>query len=279
MTISPQPTAALPLDLPDIDAVSSIIRDVAQRETLPYFRDLANAGVREKTGPGDLVTLADEAGERALTPRLMELLPGSTVLGEEAASVDPAVLDRVHGDAPVWIIDPVDGTINFANGRPLFAVIVALACRGETLAGWIHDPCDGRMATAVKGRGTLLNGHRVTVAKPVALGEMTGALSTRFCDPALGRQLDERGQALGPRVCLSSAAQEYLRLLEGRAHFSLYHRLMPWDHAAGVLMHAEAGGHSALFDGTPYRPTTLDGGVMLAPDQESWQALHHHLFG
>ncbi|WP_448204792.1 inositol monophosphatase family protein [Azospirillum sp. sgz302134] len=265
--------------IPDVDRVSAIIREVVESEILPYFRDLANAGIRQKTGPTDLVTLADEAGERALTPRLMDLLPGSVVVGEEAVSADKTLLDRLHGDAPVWIIDPVDGTINFANGRPLFAVIVALACRGETLAGWIHDPCDGRMATAVKGQGAFLNGRRAQVAKAVPLPEMTGALSTRFCDESLGRQLDERGKTLGPRVCLSSAAQEYLRLLEGRAHYSLYHRLMPWDHAAGVLLHAEAGGYSALFDGTPYRPTALGGGVMLASDRESWQALHRHLMG
>lgn len=271
------PTPAF--SIPDVDRVSAIIREVAESEILPYFRDLANAGVRQKTGPADLVTLADEAGERALTPRLMDLLPGSTVVGEEAVSADKTLLDRLHGDAPVWIIDPVDGTINFANGRPLFAVIVALARGGETLAGWIYDPCDGRMATAVKGQGAYLNGKRAQVAPPVPLSEMTGALSTRFCEESLGRQLDERGKALGPRVCLSSAAQEYLRLLEGRAHFSLYHRLMPWDHAAGVLLHAEAGGYSALFDGTPYRPTALGGGVMMAPDRDSWQALHTQLFG
>lgn len=264
--------------IPDIDRVAAIIRDVAESEILPYFHNLAAAGVREKTGPTDLVTLADEAGERALTPLLADLLPGSTVLGEEAVSVDKSILDRVHGDAPVWIIDPVDGTLNFANGRPLFAVIVALVCRGETLAGWIHDPCDGRMATAVKGQGAWLNGARVHVAPPVPLREMVGALSTRFCAEPLGRQLEERGKALGERVCLASAAQEYLRLLEGRSHFSVYHRLMPWDHAAGVLLHAEAGGYSALLDGTPYRATTLGGGVMLAPDRASWQALHAHLF-
>ncbi|WP_434619620.1 inositol monophosphatase family protein [Azospirillum sp. B2RO_4] len=265
--------------LPDIDRVSDLIRSVARTEIMPYFQKLDASGIRQKTGPTDLVTLADEAAERALTPALSALLPGSRVIGEEAASEDERVLDRIHGDDPVWIIDPVDGTINFAQGRPMFAVIVALAWKGETVAGWIHDPVDGRMATAVKGQGARLNGSRVHVAPAVPLPQMVGALSTRFCAEELGRQLEERSAGLGERVCLSSAAQEYLRLLEGRAHYSLYHRLMPWDHAAGVLMHAEAGGYSALIDGTPYRPGLLNGSILLAPDRENWQALQGQLFG
>ncbi|QCG98728.1 inositol monophosphatase [Azospirillum sp. TSA2s] len=265
--------------LPDIDQVSDLIRSVARTEIMQYFQKLDASGIRQKTGPTDLVTLADEAAERALTPALSTLVPGSRVIGEEAASEDERVLDRIHGDDPVWIIDPVDGTINFAQGRPMFAVIVALAWKGETVAGWIHDPVDGRMATAVKGQGTRLNGSRVHVAPAVPLPQMVGALSTRFCAEEMGRQLEERSAGLGERACLSSAAQEYLRLLEGRAHYSLYHRLMPWDHAAGVLMHAEAGGYSALIDGTPYRPGLLKGSILLAPDRDSWQALHGQLFG
>ncbi|AWK87040.1 inositol monophosphatase family protein [Azospirillum thermophilum] len=265
--------------LPDIDKVSALIREVAKTEILPYFHDLANAGVREKTGPMDLVTLADEAGERALTPLLAGLLPGSTVLGEEAASQDERVLDRVHGDAPVWIIDPVDGTLNFAQGRPLFAVIVALVQGGRTLAGWIHDPLDGRMATAVAGQGAMLDGRRVHVAPAAPLSGMVGAASTRFCAPEVAARVDEGVKGLGEKVCLSSAAQEYLRLLEGRSHYSLYHRLMPWDHAAGVLLHAEAGGYSALADGSPYSPTLTGGTLLLAPDEASWQALRRQLLG
>ena len=265
--------------IPDIDRVSAILREVAEGEILPYFRDLKNAGIREKTGPSDLVTLADEAAERALTPRLADLLPGSTVVGEEAASADPAVLDRVNGDAPVWIIDPVDGTINFANGRPLFAVIVALVCNGETLAGWIYDPCDGRTATAVKGEGAWLDGRRVHVADPVPVSRMVAALSSRYCAEDVARKIEAGARGLGERVNLSSAAQEYLRLLDGRMHATMYHRLMPWDHAAGVLMHAEAGGYAALLDGTPYHPGAFGGGLLTAPDEDSWKALHRHLFG
>lgn len=265
----------------DVDRVSDLIREVARTEIMPYFHDLANAGVRQKTGPMDLVTLADEAGERALTPLLLDLLPGSTVVGEEAVSNDDSLLERLHGSAPVWVIDPVDGTLNFANGRPLFAVIVALVRDGQTLAGWIHDPNDGRMATAVKGRGALLDGRTVRVAPATPLPEMIGAASVRFCDAATGARIEEGLRGLGTMVSLSSAAQEYLRLLEGRSHYALYHRLMPWDHAAGVLMHGEAGGHAALSDGRPYGPSVATGGasLLMAPDEASWHALRRQLLG
>ncbi|HEY0836481.1 MAG TPA: inositol monophosphatase family protein [Azospirillum sp.] len=265
--------------LPDIDRVSAVIREVAETEILPYFRQLTDGQVREKSGPTDLVTIADEAGERALTPRLADLLPGSVVVGEEAASADPAVLDRLSGDAPVWVIDPVDGTINFAAGRPAFAVIVALVQGGRTLAGWIHDPCGNRTAVAAAGEGAWMDGRRLRVADPAPVGAMRGAASTRFCPDEVGRRIREGLAAMGGHISLLSAAHEYLCLITGETHFSLYHRLMPWDHAAGVLLHAEAGGHAALVDGTPYRPTLLEGSLLMAPDEASWHAVRERLVG
>lgn len=265
-------------NLPDLDRVCAVIRDVAESEILPYFRQLAKEHVREKTGPTDLVTIADEAAERALTPRLMDLMPGSTVVGEEAVSADPSVLKRVFDDEPVWIIDPVDGTINFAAGDPTFAVIVAYVQGGETLAGWIHDPCTGRTAVAARGQGAWMDGRCLRVAAPVPVEAMVGALSTRFIPEATLGRLTQRRSAVKEVVCLACAAHEYLRLLEGASHFSLYHRLMPWDHAAGVLLHEEAGGYAALTNGQPYGPTQFEGSLLLAPDIESWTRLRDTLY-
>jgi fructose-1,6-bisphosphatase/inositol monophosphatase family enzyme len=264
--------------LPDIDRVGAIIRAVAATEILPRFRRLTSGEVREKTGPGDLVTIADEEGERALTRLLAPLMPGSAVVGEEAVAEDPSILDSLRGDAPVWILDPVDGTINFANGRPNFAVVVAYAVAGETLAGWIHDPCTGRLAVAVKGRGAQMDGEPLRVAPPATpVSAMVGALSMRFCTPVMAHRLEVLRREVHGIACLSCAAHEYLRLIEGRSHFSLYHRLMPWDHAAGVLLHAEAGGHAALLDGTAYGPRVEDGSLLMAPDRESWERLYGYM--
>lgn len=265
--------------LPDLDRVSALIREVAESEILPRFRQLSAEDIRQKTGPTDLVTVADEAAERVLSPRLRDLVPGSTVVGEEAVAADPAVLKRVFGDEPVWIIDPIDGTINFAGGNPTFAVMVAYVQAGETLAGWIHDPCTGRTAVGAKGQGAWMGGRRLSVAAPVPVAEMVGALSVRYADEATAARLNARKPSVKEVVCLACAAHEYLRLLDGVAHFSVYHKLMPWDHAAGMLLHAEAGGHAALVDGRPYAPTILEGSVMVAPDRNSWVALRDTLYG
>lgn len=258
--------------IPDIDAVSRILREVSAAEIMPRFRNLAAGEIKEK-GPGDLVTVADEAAERVLTRRLSDLLPGSLVVGEEAYAADPGVLDRLSGDQPVWIIDPVDGTHNFANGKPIFGTLLALAVKGQTMAGWIHDPNGDRMVTAVRGEGAWMDGRRLKALPPAAPSEMRGAMPTKFCDPDRRELLESRRPRLGPTYNLFCAAHEYLKLALGEGHFSLYHRTMPWDHAAGVLVHGEAGGYSAKLDGTPYLPTDRGGGILMAPDKASWLAL------
>jgi len=263
--------------MPDIDRVSAIIRDVAEAEILPRFRRLASADIREK-GPGDLVTVADEESERQLTRRLMELVPNSVVIGEEAVASDSSVLDRVFGEAPVWIVDPVDGTSNFAAGKPAFGVIVAYVQRGETLAGWIHDPLGKRTAIAMKGEGAWSDSGRLRTAPSASLPDMSGILSSRYFDKETRDRLDERKQRLARTFTLRCAAHEYLTLNSGEAHFSLYRRIMPWDHAAGTLMHAEAGGYHAKLNGNAYTPADREGGLLLAPDRETWTALRELLF-
>ncbi|WP_119458689.1 inositol monophosphatase family protein [Rhodospirillaceae bacterium SYSU D60014] len=267
--------------LPDIQTVTRLIEEVAATEILPRFNRLAAGEVREK-GPGDLVTVADEAVEARLTPLLAALVPGSAVIGEEAAAADPAILAQFSRQREVWVIDPLDGTSNFAEGRPVFAVIVAFVRDGRTVAGWIHDPIGAVTVTAAAGEGAWCGDRRLTVAAaPAVPAEMTGTLLAGFFGaPDLGRRIQARRDQVRAQRSLRCAGQEYLRLVEGRMHFTLFTRLMPWDHAAGVLIHAEAGGHSAYLDGGGYRPAQFDApGLLLTPDPASWQALRDLLLG
>ena len=261
------------MSLPDLEKVAAIVREVAASEIVPRFRSLSKADIREK-GPGDLVTVADEAAERALTARLTDLLPGSQVVGEEACAADPTVLSRISAnDDPVWIIDPVDGTGNFANGRPVFGVLLALSVGGRTVAGWIHDPMADRMAVAEIGQGAWMAGERLQALPGGQLESLRGSLSTKFFSPAEKKRIEGLRPHFASTYRLFCAAHEYLNLLTGKGQFALYNRTMPWDHAAGALAYAEAGGHVAKWDGTPYHPGDISGGILLAADHPTWKAL------
>ena len=250
--------------LPSIERVSSLIREVAMAEILPRFRKLAAGDISEKK-PGQLVTIADIESERILTDELVRLLPGSVVVGEEGVAAEPARLDRVAGSAPVWLVDPVDGTQNFADGKPIFATMVALLIDGRAVVSWIYEPVGDRMARAELGSGAFTGSERLHVAAPVALEKMRGRLSGRTAKYLAGKV----GSIFNERC----AAYEYLEVASGAAHFAVFRRLNAWDHAPGELMVREAGGFSRRLDGSEYVPSEVDASLILAPDAASWHAL------
>lgn len=252
--------------LVDAKRVATIIREVAEEAVLPRFRNLAPTDIKVKTGPSDLVTVADVESERLLTAALSDLLPGSIVVGEEAAAADLGVLERLHGDAPVWILDPVDGTLMYAKGDPGFAMIVALAHKGRTVAGWIHDPVGNRTVSAEEGQGAWLDGKRLKANPDRAIDDMAGAV---WWKPAVDK-LHGKVRQTHP---WGSAGRAYMALAEGELDFVVFRKLNPWDHAAGVLMHKEAGGTGKLIDGEPYRPVMLKTPLLLAPGPASWTTL------
>jgi fructose-1,6-bisphosphatase/inositol monophosphatase family enzyme len=258
--------------------VAEIIREVARTEVLPRFGHLTEGEILEKT-PGDLVTVADRAAERELAARLTVLLPGSRVVGEEAVFADPAVLDALSGPDPVWIIDPIDGTENYANANARFSVLVALAQEGELQASWIYVPCLDRMAHAVRGGGAFQDGRRLQVAAAPdpAAGLLDLEVSTsrpKFWDERSRHAistLSTRGVSL---YYSDGAGLEYLAMASGRRRSALMVWENVWDHAAGLLLHAEAGGASITADGGAFR---LAGGNALpfavAPDAATAKAL------
>jgi len=265
--------------IPDIDRISAVIAEVAAAEIMTRFDKLRAGDIREK-GPGDLVTVADEATERKLTGAFQDILPGSRVVGEEATAADPDLLAHLTGQGWSWVIDPVDGTYNFTESRPFFAVIVALLRDGELAAGWIHDPVAHETVTAAAGEGAWEGSHRLRIlSAPERPAELSGVLlSGYFGDKRLGQRVQDRRDRVKTLKSLRSAAHEYLRLARAEMNFLLVTKLMPWDHAAGVLIHREAGGYSAYLDGGDYEPKRMkESGMLLAPDRASWDALHRLL--
>jgi fructose-1,6-bisphosphatase/inositol monophosphatase family enzyme len=261
-----------------IDQVDDLIREVAAEVIVPRFRHLSDGDVHEKA-PGELVTIADQESERLLTAGLMRLLPGSVVVGEEAVAADPRVLDRLSGDDAVWLVDPVDGTSNFAAGREPFAVMVALVRDGVTSASWILDVVGDTMAVAERGAGAFVNGERVrtrTDAPPA--DTLTGAVMTRFLPDDMRFEVAQRacGMAavLPGRHC---AGYEYPAIVADTQQFSMFWRILPWDHVPGSLLVTEAGGVARHFDGTDHRPGDDRRGLLVAANEDIWRTARETL--
>lgn len=249
---------------------------------MPRFRNLASGAVRTKSGPQDLVTDADVACERAIVAALSRHCPGIPVVGEEAASADPTLLAATGSAEWCFVLDPVDGTANFASGLPLFGTMLALLHHGEPVAAWVHDPVMHDTAIALRGEGAWVedahgrrNDLRVAAAAP--LSGMRAAVSHRYLPGELAPRVRSRLGLFGAGWELRCAAHEWRLAASGPIHVLVYWKLMPWDHAPGVLLHREAGGHAALFDGRPYNGAIHAGGLIAAPDRAAWDEVREAL--
>lgn len=264
----------------DFDLVAGLIAEIAAEEVKARLGLLSPAEVSEKSA-GDFVTSADLAVERRLGRALKDYLPEADVLGEEAAAAGPTSVRRLADDNLHWVIDPIDGTGNFAMGLPLCAVIVALVRKDEILAGWIHDPFGERTFMGGLGSGAWSNGDRLACHRPDDLRLMNGSVyGKRFRDrPEFPETWGRGRRGLGAIFNARCVGHEHMARLAGLGHFGCYSKLLPWDHAAGFLLHREAGGVARLIDGGIYRPSHPTIGGLLAPDEDVWNKLHEILVG
>lgn len=257
-----------------MQAVGDLIREVAATAILPLFQRLADADVRQKA-PGELVTVADQRAEEMICNGLLGLLPGSVVVGEESVAADPALLGHLRDTGAVWLVDPLDGTSNFAAGHGPFAVMVALLHDGVPAASWIFDPLDDRLAVAESGSGAYVDGVRVSAPdEALPMGEVRGAMPTRFLPPRARAAVEQRvaglGQLLPGQHC---AGREYPDIVAGVQHFVLFWRTLPWDHVPGTLFLREAGGVALRFDGSAYDPADERHGLLVAANESIWQTV------
>jgi fructose-1,6-bisphosphatase/inositol monophosphatase family enzyme len=230
-------------------AVNDLLRRVSETAILPYYQSLAEHHITAKAAD-DVVTVADHLSEEMLAEGLAKI-SDIPIVGEEAAFADESIFDRLTGDC--WIVDPLDGTRNFAKGKPPFGILIAMASGGETHTGWIYDVLTGRLCVAHRGKGAFVNGEKIAArtsgeAKPIA------AVSLLFMDMAkragVLAGIGDHYRLVDVPWC---AAEQYPRLALGLNDVSLFERTLPWDHAAGVLWLNEASGKCARLDGSAYR--------------------------
>ena len=252
-----------------MDEVADALRELSADIVLPRFRNLQSDDVQEKS-PGDLVTVADLEMEAALTLRLLALIPGSTVVGEEACAANPGLLSSV-ATGWVWVVDPVDGTINFAEGREDFATMVALLREGEAVAAWIFQPTAHRLFAAEKGAGSSADGGLVEIA-PRNGGPLQGMVSTRYVPTPFKDAVARVDHDLATLEEGRASGVDYPALVGGDFDFLFYWRIFPWDHVPGSLIVTEAGGHVARLDGSPYRASDPQPGLLVAASAATWNA-------
>jgi fructose-1,6-bisphosphatase/inositol monophosphatase family enzyme len=267
----------------DVTALADLLRRAAQAEILPRFRRLGGGDVRAKTEATDLVTEADEQAERMIKAEVARLWPEAVFVGEESVAADPALVKKIEGSDLAIIVDPVDGTFNFASGIPAFGVMASVIVKGETVAGIIFDPMGDDWVMAEKGAGAWLKrpsgeAERLSVASPVALDQMVGMASTGYLPGP--KKAEILGNLAKVRFLTNyrCAAHEYRTFAGGHVHYLMYNKMMPWDHLAGTLISQEAGGYAARFDGSAYLPHHLEGGLLIAPDKASWDVLRREVF-
>jgi len=263
----------------DIEGVGEILREVAATEVLPRWRNLAAGDVSSKSHAGDLVTIADRVAEAALAVRLEALLPGSRVIGEEGVHADPAIVGRFRDAAPVWVIDPIDGTRAFTEGREAFDVMVALVEDAVPVAGWILAPVSGRLFAGERGSGTRRQSAdgtwQLVSGRPrgMPLTEMQGVVTPQyFLNRRLPTPERHRHRFRGFTRHISSG-HNYARLLDGEADFLINFSTHAWDHMAGLALTSAAGFHARRHDGRPFDPLDRNGGVLVAPDEASWHEI------
>lgn len=250
--------------------VSALLRSVAEAVVTPRFRQLAAHEISEKS-PGEIVTTVDREAEARLHDGLAALGLGARIIGEEAAAQDPALLDGV-GDGLVWLVDPLDGTANFAAGREPFGMMVALVDDGVPQAAWIYDPMGERMYHAERGHGATCNGDRVQ-ARATGRQAPVAALGTHFLSAERRERVHAAAKShMAVHAVPRCAAASYPRLATGHDDVALFQRILPWDHAAGVLFLTEAGGVVTHWDRQPYRVGGSGAGVLCAANEQLWQA-------
>ncbi|TCD05058.1 inositol monophosphatase [Erythrobacteraceae bacterium CFH 75059] len=252
-------------------AVGDLLRRVNEQAILPHYRTLQPSDITGKAA-NDVVTIADHKAEALLGEGLVRIEPRLAVVGEEAAHAAPDVLDGLRGDC--WLVDPLDGTNNFAAGHGPFGIIVALVRGGEARHGWLYDCLTGRLCSAHADAGAFVDGERVR-ARESGASPPVAAMSLVYVDASrrerLRRRLSGRYQLVDIPRC---AAEQYPRLVLGQNDVSMFERTLPWDHAAGVLFLNEAGGVAARPDGTPYRAAAWqDRGLLAAATPRLWEQL------
>ena len=250
------------------------LRAAVREHAWPLFGCIEPEDTTAKAHVEDLVTAADIAVEAHLTELLNERMPEAMVLGEEAVSrgeVRPADLM----DAPLSVIlDPVDGTWNFAHGLPMWGSILAVAEAGRPVLGMIHLPVLDLTLGAARGEGLFCYRGEAEAPVPPRMPKgagIAGQIPLMLYPEEKRAGIAAAGLSMGRVGSWRCAAQEYVGLATGAADYAISCSLNAWDHAAGVLLTQESGGAARLMDGSEFVAGMKGGNLLCARSEAVWE--------
>jgi myo-inositol-1(or 4)-monophosphatase len=206
---------------------------------------------------GSIVTEADHAMQQRVQTELEELFPHYGVLGEEMSKSDQAAQLDNAGEG-LWILDPLDGTSNFAAGIPYFGVSLALIVNRQVALGLVYDPVRREFFHAIAGKGAWINGQLLGHRRPLTpLNRGIGLVDYKRLSPALAQRLVSDPPYSSQRS-FGSVALDFCWIAAGRGHVYLHGRHDLWDYAAGITILNEAGGHFVTLEGERNLPLGLE---------------------
>ncbi len=230
--------------LPNLDELVLLVTEAAQQELRPRFRHVRQKLKRN----GTVLTEADLAMDWRLNEALGRRWPGIRFLSEEMPADEQMALLR-DAQGPLWCVDPLDGTSNFAAGLPFYAVSLALIMDAEPVLGLVYDPERDECFAALKSKGAWLNGSRLTARRfAIPLHRTVALVDFKRLPSHLARALACKAP-YGSQRNLGACALEWAWIAAGRGHVYLHGGQKLWDRAAGALVLSEAGGYAATLEG------------------------------
>lgn len=226
-----------------LPALLDIVKIVAQREIVPRYLKVAH----ERKVDGSILTEADTAAQLALTKGL-QAINGCPVLGEEMPPEEQQALWS-NRDTGLWVLDPVDGTSNFANGLPYFAVSAGFYQGGRPIMGAVYAPESNELFWAEAGKGAFLNGERLPIKAhpPESLKRALAGVDLKRLQPKLASALAAHPPYVSQRN-FGSSALDWCYVAAGRLDIYIHGGQKLWDYAAGALILQEAGGALCTLD-------------------------------
>lgn len=258
--------------LPDIKVLKRIIRETAKEEILPRFNRI-DYNIKDD---GSIVTEADLAADKRIRQALLEAYPDIAFLSEEMELAEQQKL--IQSSTKLWILDPLDGTSNFAAGLPIFASSLALIVNGEVHIGISYDVNRDEMFSAVKGKGAYLNDKQLKCkASDLSLDKSIAIIDFKRLKPKLLTQLSNNKPYRSQRN-LGASVLELVWMAANRGQIYLHGSMKLWDLAAGSLIVSEAGGYASTIEGEDvFKLTMTPRSVLISPDKDLFEQWHNYV--